>query len=227
MQSQLTEKLDAVAGALNDAELDNYKLLLGIAAGGLAQHGHLPEKGPKFEAFETVLRCLARIQPTGVLWRGRPDFMTDELLSRLQTEAIDSRKTAIKHDRYMLGCGGQLADELSTSVALKEFVNKFAPEVRPTGIASYLFYDKEGLGLNPHIDTEIFTLNAIIMLAQEYVTSPPSHLLLYPVDKPMQRVLLSPGEMLLLYAGGTVHAREDVKAGESVHLLTIGFQPAN
>lgn len=227
MQSQLLEKLDAVAGSLNDAELDNYKLLLGIAAGGLAQHGHLPEKGAKAEAFETVLRCLARIQPTGVLWRGRPNFMTDDLLSRLQAEAIQSRKTAIKHDRYMLGCGGLIADEFSTSPNLVEFVNRFAPEVEPTGIASYLFYDREGLGLNPHIDTEIFTLNAIIMLAQEYTISPPSHLLLYPVDQPMQRILLSPGEMLLLYAGGTVHAREDVKAGESVQLLTIGFQPVN
>jgi hypothetical protein len=31
--------------------------------------------------------------------------------------------------------------------------------------------------------------------------------------------------MLLLYAGGTVHAREDVREGEAVSLLTVGFQP--
>lgn len=227
MQNQLTEKLNAITKQLNDAELDNYKLLLGIAAGGLAPHGHIPEEGPKAEAFETILQCLARIQPTGVLWHGRPNFMTADLLSSLQAEAAESRKTAIKHDRYMLGCGGRLADEFSTSAPLKELVNKYAPEMVPTGIASYLFYDQEGLGLNPHIDTEIFTLNAIIMLKQEYVTPPPSHLVLYPVNQLPQRVLLAPGEILLLYAGGTVHAREDVKAGESVHLLTVGFQPAD
>lgn len=227
METQLTNKLNAITAGLNPAELDNYKLFLGIAAGGLAPHGDLPKDGAKAAAFETVLQCLAKIQPTGVLWRGRPDFMTNELLNQLQAEAVERQKTAIKHDRYMLGCGGPVANELAVSTTFVEFVNKFAPEMIPTGIASYLFYDKEGLGLCPHIDTETFTLNAIIMLKQEYVTSPPSHLILYPVNQPPQRILLSPGEILLLYAGGTVHAREDVKAGESVHLVTVGFRPVN
>jgi hypothetical protein len=225
MESQLIEKLNTLANGFNGAELDNYKLLLGIAAGGLAPHGDFPETGSRAQAFETVLRCLAKIQPTGALWRGRPDFMTDELLSQLQAEAEERRKSATRHDRYNLGCGGELADQYAVSAPLVDLVNTYAPNMMPTGIASYLFYDQEGLGLSPHIDTEIFTLNAILMLKHEYTLSPPSHLLLFPVDQPPQRVLLSPGEIILLYAGGTVHAREDMKTGETVHLLTVGFKP--
>jgi hypothetical protein len=225
MSSLLVDKLDRITHGLDEAELDNYKLLLGIAAGGLAPHGHLPVGGPKGEAFQVVLKCLARIQPTGMVWRGRPEFMTDELLARLQREADDGRSKAIRHDRYFLGYGGPVADKLAMSGELVDLVSRHTTRMAPTGIASYLWYDEPGCGLDPHIDTETFTLNGIIMLRHTYMTEPPSALQLYPPDQPPERVLLAPGEMLLLYAGGTVHAREDVKAGESVSLLTVGFQP--
>jgi hypothetical protein len=225
MSALLVDKLDSITAGLDEAELDNYKLLLGIAAGGLAPHGHLPTSGAKSEAFQTVLKCLAKIQPTGVVWRGRPDFMTDELLVSLQREADEGRGKAIRHDRYFLGYGGPVADRLARSGALVDFVSNHTTRMAPTGVASYLWYDEPGCGLDPHIDTETFTLNGIIMLRHTYVTEPASGLQLYPPDQPAERIHLEPGELLLLYAGGTVHAREDVKPGESISLLTVGFRP--
>jgi hypothetical protein len=69
---------------------------------------------------------------------------------------------------------------ITDSAPLVELVNKYAPNMAPTGIASYLFYDQEGLGLSPHIDTEIFTLNAILMLKHEYASLPPRTFFSFP-----------------------------------------------
>jgi hypothetical protein len=224
--ASMLDKFTALSERLDAHELDNYKLLLGIAAGGLAPHGHMPTPGSeKDRAFDLVLRCLAKIQPTGVLWRGRPDFMDDQLLGGLQREAELGRSHAITHDRYFLGCGGPIADRLAKSRELTELVDSFAEDMEATGIASYLWYDAPGCGLSPHIDTEVFTLNVILMLSHQYPPGEPSHLVLYPVGEKAERVLLRPGEILLLYAGGTVHAREDVQPGEAVSLLTFGFRP--
>ena len=223
--STLVDKLHSVTEGMSGPELENYKLLLGIAAGGLSPDGSLPSSGPASRAFETVLRCLAKVQPTGAIWRGRPDFMSDQLLDSLQAEARANRIDAIRHDRYYLGCGGAVADSLALSTELVELVNQVANGMVPTGVASYLWYDEPGCGLSAHIDTETFTLNGILMLEHRY-SEAPSHLVLLPPGGTRERVLLQPGELLLLFAGGTVHARENVKPGESVSLLTIGFRPS-
>lgn len=226
MESELIEKLNALTPTLTNAELDNYKLLLGMAAGGIAPDGDIPETGSQAEAFKTILNCLARIQPNGVVWRGRPDFMTDDLLVQLQKEAVQRRATAIPHDQHFLGCGGPVANELAASKLLLDLVTqKAATPMAPTGVASYLYYDQEGCGLSPHVDTETFTMNAILMLRHEYKDRSPAHLIVYPVNEPPQRILLEPGELLLLFAGGTIHAREKMKAGEVVNILTFGFLP--
>lgn len=223
---KLVEKLNRLSENLDYAELDNYKLLLGMAAGGLAPRGHLPVDPCKIEAFNAVLKCLSKIQPTGILWHGRPDFITDKLLKDLQKESTEIRKIAEAQERYFLGCGGKLANKLATSDHLVNMVQEYAPQMIPTGIASYLFYDKIGCGLDPHIDTEIFTLNMILMLKHEYDIKPASRLWIYPVNEEPKQFQLLPGECLLLYAGGMVHSRDDIKDGENISLLTIGFSPS-
>jgi hypothetical protein len=226
VNSKLIEKLNALTPTFTDAELDNYKLLLGMAAGGIAPDGDIPETGHQAEAFKTILNCLARIQPSGIVWRGRPDFMTDDLLIQLQQESIQRRTTAIAHDQHFLGCGGTVANRLAESKLLLDLVTKeAATPMAPTGVASYLYYDREGCGLPPHVDTQTFTMNAILMLKHEYRNDSPAHLVVYPVNEPPQKILLQPGELILLFAGGTIHAREKMKAGEIVNILTFGFLP--
>jgi hypothetical protein len=226
MEFDLIAKLNAITPTLNGAELDNYKLLLGLAAGGLAPDGDVPGDGVKAEAFKTVLNCLSHIQPNGIVWRGRPDFMTDDLLVQLQKEAVQRRGTAIQHDQHFLGCGGPLANQLAASKSLVDLVTQQAGSMMmPTGIASYLYYDQEGCGLAPHVDTQTFTMNAILMLRHEYNNGSRAHLVIYPVNESPQRILLEPGEFLLLFAGGTVHGREKMKVGEVVNILTFGFLP--
>lgn len=210
---------------LSEAELENYKQLLAMAANGLALGGHPPEANSKAEAFKAVLHGLTLIQPNGVVWKGCPDFITDDLLAQLQEESAQSRTTAIRHERHFLGYGGPVADKLAVSKPLIDLARQQADTMTPTGIARYIFYDQEGCGLSPRIDTEIFTLSAILMLRHEYATSPPSHLVVYSLDEVPQRILLNSGEMLLLFAGSTVQAYESVKKGEIVNLLWIQFHP--
>lgn len=222
---ELAEQLDEMCQDLDPAGVVNYKLLLGSAAGGLAWHGDPPTEGVRATALRTALKCLSQLQATGPLFKGRPPFMTDSLLRDLRAEAIDRRREAIKTDRYFLGCGGPHADKLAGSSELAHFVGNYAPDVEPTGVASYVTYDEPGCGLSPHIDTEIFSLNALIMLRHDYIADPPAANLLFDPDGNMERILLEPGEMLLFYAGGTVHGREDVREGEEINIVTIGFQP--
>ena len=224
---QLVDKLNSLARTCTTAELNNYKLLLGLAAGGLVVDDEIPSEAQKAEAFQVILRSLDFIQPSGVVWRGYPNFVTQEFLRQLRAEATTARNTAIRHDQHFLGFGGKIANEFACSQELASFVRMHVNEkMKPTGIASYLWYEEVGDGISPHVDTDIFTLNAILMLDHQYI-SEPSRLLIYPIDRPREAVQLSPGEMLLIYAGGTIHAREKIKAGEKVNILTIGFQPGD
>lgn len=222
MSTVMSEQFEILRKGLSKAELENYKLFLCMAAGGLAPRGCVPMTVHKAEAFETVLHCLSELRPSRVPWKGRPTYLTDELLRILQSEAAAKRKVAKPTDRYLLGCGGEVADQFARHVELERLVQVHFPGVKSTGIASYIFYDQVGHGLDPHVDTEIYSVNVILMLQHEF-RADPSHLLLYNESRIPERVLLAPGEMIIITAGSTVHAREDMKRDESISLLTIGF----
>lgn len=119
-KNTLHDKFNTIAASLNEAELENFKILLGLAAGGLATEGNVPNDHYKSEAFNTVLNCLAHIQPSGIVWRGRPEFMTDNLLSQFQNEAVQRYESAIRHDNHFFSCGGSLADQVASSKLLNE-----------------------------------------------------------------------------------------------------------
>lgn len=224
--THVAEDLAAILGGmrprLDSAELENYKLLLCMAAGGLAPRGASPRSAAQTDAFRAVLTCLKDMRIGGTMWRGRPGFLTDGLLSELQRESRHTREIAKPTDRYLLGCGGQVADRFAMNDQLAELVAGQFPGVHPTGIASYIYYDSEGQGLDPHVDTEIYAVNVILMLEHVHFGRS-SHLLVYDEDVAPERIQLNPGELLILNAGSVVHAREDMGQGERVGILTIGF----
>jgi|AGTN01.1.fsa_nt_gi hypothetical protein len=220
----LNDKLTKFVAGLSETERDVYRVLLCHAAGGLANPERPNEYSVRDTAFDTVVRSLREFVSADIIWRARPPFLTEETLRALQREAEESKAHAIPTERHLLGCGGPIADAFALSPHLTSFMEKLVPGLVPTGIASYIFYDRVGAGIEAHVDTEIFAVNAIIMLKHNYVTDP-SHLVLYPPDKPIERVQLAIGEMIVIDAAGLVHAREDMKANEEVTILTIGFQP--
>ena len=234
MEEDLSERLLVFNGTLTRAEQANFKLLLGLAAGGLTPSFSRPREGLLASAFSVVGDTLARLQPyssripaNGIAYRGRPGFITDEVLSAIQAEACELRPTAERFDEHFLGCGAALANALSTSIELTAFVREHAGDVEPTGVASFLYYDEVGQGIDPHIDTDIFSVNVLLMLNHTY---PPgatagSALVIFPPHREPERLDLRPGEVVVMFAGSIAHGREHMRPGESVSILTFGFQP--
>lgn len=230
--SSLGESLIRFASTLTSAERDNLKLILMSAAAGLSTNGRMPTGSKDAGNFRLILSCLSRLQshsyripPDGIAFVGRPPCVSDQLLSDLIAESQIRRKDAIREGSYVLGCGGPIVDTFSASSPLLDFVTNYAGPVNATSIASYLYYEQPGQGLDPHVDTDIFSVNLILMLRHDRSLGEGSHLVIYPPEGGPKRFLLKPGEGLLLFADSTVHAREPLSEGEVVNLLTIGFQP--
>ena len=227
----LSDKLAALAQEMSAAERANYKLLLGMAAGELARCGHPPESGIEALAFSAAITSISalqphrhRVPPNGVVYRGRPSFVTDELLGDLQHESVTLRGTAFRFDDHFVVSGAPLARQIAFSRELNDLIQAHADHVAPTAKANYLYYDQVGLGIDPHVDNESFALNAILMLHHEYI-SDPSALVLYPPHSSMERIFLSPGEMIVMFADSITHARERMKLGERIGIVAFGFQP--
>jgi hypothetical protein len=227
----LAGKLAAFAKTMTAAERSNFKILLSMAAGGLAGNGKLPSADLRAEAFAVAVNSLAslephhrRIPPNGIVYRGRPDFLSDIILKDLQAESARLRPTAFRFDSHFVVSGAPLAREIGFSEQLIGSIQECAGPVIPTAKANYLYYDEEGLGIDPHIDNPDFSLNAILMLEHTFVANP-SALVLYPSGAQVQRVVLKPGEMIVIYADSTTHARERMGRGERLRIAAFGFHP--
>ncbi|MFC4852053.1 hypothetical protein [Actinophytocola glycyrrhizae] len=222
-------RLADLHGSLSPAEQANLKLILGLSAGHL-----VPERDPRAQdgrvAVSEALELLCPYDvadPRGAQYRGRPELLTDELLATLIAEAEEVGETAVPFDEHYLGCGGPVADRLATSPGLTALVRSVVPGAEPTGIASYLFYRDAGQGIIPHIDTDIFSLNVLMMLAHETPQDAPttSALCMHYPDGSEERFQLAPGEVVIFLAGTQAHSRTPIVAGERVTILTFGFMP--
>lgn len=223
------QRLADLHQTLTPAEQANLKLILGLSAGRL-----VPDKDAGSEngrqAVSEALEILCPYQvadPRGIQYRGRPSFLTDELLGSLIEEAARVGVTAVPFDEHYLGCGGPIADELAKSEDLAELVATTVPKAVATGIASYLFYRDPGQGIIPHIDTDIFSLNVLMMLVHDVPPGlvEPSALYMHFADGSEQRLQLSPGEVVIFLAGTQAHSRTPIRTDERVTILTFGFMP--
>jgi hypothetical protein len=218
----LVQKIVALTANLNGEELAQWKLLLGIAAGGLAPHGQAPVDGAGQAALNTVVRCLAKMQPTGIVWRGNTDFINVTIMADIINEARARLSAAERVDRYWLSAARDKAKNLVECQPFKQFLKSNVSGLKPSGLATYIYYKGIGSGLDPHLDADSFTVNFILVLEHQYKKDP-SHLVIYGPDSEPERILLKPGEAVILYAGSTIHARQDLKEDERVTLLTIGL----
>lgn len=190
-----------------------------------------PELRTQFRLLATTLRALTphahTIPANGIAYHGHPAWVTDDLLARLRAEARMRRELPLDRIDHYLGCGGQYADALSVAPAVIDFVSAAVGPVRATGIASYLFYDRAGLGIRPHVDTEVFSVNLMLMLRHEHGAGvEPSATVVFPANGEMERYRLQPGEAMLMHGSSVIHARSLVQPTEDIALLTIGFNRA-
>lgn len=215
---------------MEPAERENLKLLLGMAAGHLANlNGGRPQT---IAAFNVVSSCLAQLQPHshrvpsgGIVWHGRPSFLSNSFLEELKDESRSLRAKAIRHDEHFLSPGGPVASRLAVSNPLINLVQEHTGKITPNTIASYLYYDLPGQGICPHIDTDVFSLNALFVLQHSSIRQAESELFVWDSAGNPQLISMNPGDMVLFYADSVVHTRTPVSEGEQVSILTIGFRP--
>lgn len=229
VSSSVAQRLASLHRSLTPAEQANLKLILGLSAGRL-----VPDKTPTSEnGRRAVTEALEQLcpydvaDPRGVQYRGHPEFLTDDLLEALISESVTVGASAVPFDEHYLGCGGPVADKVATSPELAELVARVVPKAVSTGIASYLFYRDAGQGIIPHIDTDIFSLNVLLMLAHQIPDglAEPSALYMHFADATEQRLQLTPGEVVIFLAGTQAHSRTVIAPGERVTILTFGFMP--
>ncbi|TDE57393.1 2OG-Fe(II) oxygenase [Nonomuraea mesophila] len=164
---------------------------------------------------------------SALLYRGRPQWVTDELLAGLVSESQALRPQAQVGERQFYRRGGDAAAAVAFSAELRGLVEQHVKPAAPTHFCDYLYYDREGDGIDPHVDTEEFPLNVLMMLVHEGEERS-SNLVLFPSGGPETAtpVPLRPGELVLFRANEIIHARSRLAAGERVHLLTFGFRRA-
>jgi hypothetical protein len=209
------------------------KNLLGITVSGLPGDATLPTDPGELRSFRIAQECLfalregrPRLAPDGIIWKGRPDFVTDELLRALQIEMEAERPAAIiQRWGQFVSAGGPIAQELARSPVMRRFVEDLIGPVAKVGIASCLFYDSAGAYIRPHVDTDVFSVNANLMIRHIASDTKSSQLWTYPVGGEPKPVTLEPGELVLMYADCVVHARTPLSEGEAVRTITVGFQP--
>jgi hypothetical protein len=201
------------------AAIDRFVIDRGLDAAG----GHDAE-------WRELLAALAEVRSPGYALLGRPPFLTDEWLERLAEEARALRPEA-QPTGTNEGQGGQhyaspgpAARKLVVQRGWRELIaRELGCEPVPPYHAGYLFYDRPGAGIVPHVDDPEFAINVILMVSRSPTGSQASATVLHPPDGPPQRVVLAPGEAVLLEADGLVHAREPMREGERVTVLTMGF----
>jgi hypothetical protein len=182
----------------------------------------------QFDILASTLHALTpnahTIPANGVAYRGYPAWLTPNLLRDLQQEAEQRRELPLDRIDHFLGCGGRCADVLSVSPNILDFVSAHVGPVQATGIASYLYYDRAGLGIRPHVDTEVFSVNMMLMLRHDCPQNVmPSATVVFPAYRDSEHYRLQIGEVMLMHGSSVIHTRSLVQPGENIHLLTIGF----
>lgn len=229
----IARQLLASAGAMTADERELLKTVLTFAASELVPDGRVPCDAARRDALGNVVSALAGLQPHahlvppgGISYRGRPAFMTDDLLRELQAESHRLRSAVGHGDPRCLGLrGGPLIDALARSKEMTALVERHLAPVTASRKANYLYYEVPGSRSEAHVDSGVFAINANIML--EHAATGPRGSFLYVIggDGALTRIVFEPGEIVLIFADSVVHGRAPLVPGERVNNVTIGFEP--
>lgn len=169
---------------------------------------------------------MAPVPADGVYFRGRPPWLTDEMLAALQAEAVAMRRSALKIHTQFFGELGSVARAFMRSPELSALVRGHVPDATSSDKANYRYYDYPGCHISPHYDDTDYELSTLLMLEHTCAGPKRSALVLFPTGPAPIRVFLEPGEMIIFHARGVIHGRSPVGADETVCNLGVGFAVA-
>lgn len=240
INSDLVEKFSL---SLSENERDNlkYKLSL-LAKDELNKVDTINKYSLHLENMKlnTLLECLIKIQPYknrigdyGIAFKGRPKFITDELLNNLLNESEEFRKTATPNfDQYISQVetvdNSTICEKLASSQELFDFVSFHAGPVTPSFITSYLYYFKKDQESKVHVDNAFTSVTVMIGLKQvnelDNKIKLSSSFVYWPNKVPLY-YQLQPGEVSIFFGASVLHGRTKLDEGEITNSLLISFRP--
>lgn len=162
----------------------------------------------------------------GLIWRGRPPWMTAEILNGLNTESLSRRSKASllpPPGAHRWCAAGPVGESLANSLFVREFIESHIGSLVGEARSNYNYYEEAGHAAYPHTDEPEFGINMLIMLEHYCAQEPLSALWIFPSESRPICVELQPGDAVLFHARSTVHQRLPVKVDENVRIVSIGY----
>ena len=217
---RLTRVLTRELAAKGDEEYRPLRVLLGYAPASLAPEGVVPTDPTLRAAWKTAVGVPARLFTTTVRPLGRLACLRGGMLARLRDEAAPGlRKGRGSSGRRPGPDGRNLAVDRKLMAIVGRAVGK---DLVPAYSAKYLYYTAPGDHIWPHSDDPRYPVTCLICVDRRTPRGAPRSAAFqaFRPDGSMERYEMAPGQALAFDAG-LVHAREPMRRGERVVLLSI------
>lgn len=241
MRDDLKNDMLQLSRQLTLDEIDALKYRLSLSAiKKLKNYFDLEDEVGNNIDFYSIIDNLPIIQPYrdrvpeyGIVFKGHPDFLSDELLTALIAEAENFKiRSKPNFDQFIYhvdtdNCS-TIAEQLEQSQEVLDFVSKYAGPVEPSCITSYIYYNKKGQCSLPHVDNAFTAVTLMISLKHVFKNSnTTSKSVIYWADKPRFDYQLISGEATIFFGTTMLHGRTPVSEGEEVLSMLLSFRPIN
>jgi hypothetical protein len=174
VDASIVAALCSRAGQMTPAELRALRHVLGVAISGLDAERNLPTDPRKLAAIRAIQDSLFRltsypghIPDDGIVWRGRPAFVTDTVLAALQRRArAESVNKTRSGQHFFVECPTIL--ELFPPRALASFLHGVEAGLQPSGKANLQYYESPGECIGAHVDVDDFGLAGVMLVRHEH-----------------------------------------------------------
>lgn len=196
------------------------KVLLGNASIALAPDCLVPTDPVLLVAWKTVVTLFARLYRSTIKPLGHLTWLDERSMAALKRETARGRKRGRRASGMRPGPAGRT---LAVDPRLMKVVGKaLGLSVAPGYEARYNFYGRDGDYFWPHPDDPEYAVNVLVCLDHKSpARGTSSALLAYRPDGSVERYELTPGSALAVEARGLVHAREPMRRGERMTMLSI------
>jgi hypothetical protein len=205
-----------------DGELRPLRVLLAYAPGALAPDCVVPRDRLLYAAWRTVVKLFDQIFPSAVAETGPIKCVDNRRLAQLRREAAAHLPRGRRASGKRAGPEGRrLAVDPHLMAAVSRALGR---EVAPGYQARHLIYTKPGDHFWPHPDDPRYDVQVLLCIDHRPPRGrmPRSAFLTYQYDGRVQRHQIPPGSALAIMPG-RVHAREPLRPGEQLILLSIGL----
>ncbi len=225
---RLVSRFSEFRNRLTAEELQHWHLMLSAMVSEIADGYQPPSSPPLVQVWQLMVQAISETYPGGVIRLGSLAPLR-AAMNDLVAEATEMTEEQVRVCGATSGTveSGTLATRVAHHPLLRDELSKHAGiSLHPAATVSYFYYHQPGDYLFPHADP--ITTSGVICLTNLVHTertdgNRPSALIVYRPDGHLQRLELIPGESLMLFGGGTVHARETIGPGETVINLSVGF----